>query len=1151
MDLQQLLFLFRDDKRTQELLQHLQSPQAKVLLRGTIGSSVNFIVASVFLQSNFTQLIIANDADDAQYIQNDLQNLFEKKDILFLPASYKKQHSFTEQNNHNILLRAQTLNALLNAKKDGNIIVTFPEALQELLVRKEKLIENTLFLKTGEKIDIDFMLDLLIEYGFNRTDFVYEPGEFSIRGGIIDVFSFGNELPYRIELFDDEVESLRTFDPETQLSQRKISELTIIPNINAHFTKETTASLFEFLPENSIIWFRDATMFKEQIEKQYLLALEEFEIIKTKKIKEHPFLGITLNEILIAPNELQNELQQYRIVALGNKSSFVNVGHPEFISGSISETNNELLKQSRYSSGQHEVVEINYNQTPQPAFNRNFDLLIQDLQQHLKNHHQVFLFAENARQIERFHHIFEDKKANVKFHPCYVDLTQGFIDKDLGIVCYTDHQIFDRYHKYKTKIGFNRNKAISIRQLKDLNPGDYVTHIDHGVGKFSGLEKITVNGQSQEMVRLIYKDNDLLYVNINSLHKISKYTGKEGHEPKINKLGSDAWTNLKNKTKKKIKDIAAELIKLYAQRKVAKGFAFNRDTYLQDELEASFMYEDTPDQTKATADVKADMEKPHPMDRLICGDVGFGKTEIAIRAAYKAVTDRKQVAVLVPTTILAWQHFKTFSSRLKEQGVVVDFLNRFKSTKEKKETLEKAKEGKIDILIGTHAILNKELVFKDLGLLIIDEEQKFGVSAKEKLRHLAHNVDTLTLTATPIPRTLKFSLMGARDLSNIMTPPTNRIPITTESQVFDVKNIKEIIEFEVFRGGQVYFVHNRVKDLPELETVLRKLCPDVSIKTAHGQLEGDQLEDIMLQFINGEFDVLLSTNIVESGLDIPNANTIIINNAHHFGLSDLHQLRGRVGRSNKKAFCYLLSPPKSTLTDEARKRLQTLEEFSDLGSGFQIALRDMDIRGAGNLLGGEQSGFITDIGFEMYHKILDEAIQELKYTDFKEVFKEQIEEQKLFVYDCTIDTDVEMLIPLEYVQNTEERLRLYTELDAIENEENLQKFAKKIEDRFGKLPKQINELFDGLRIRWIAKKIGFERIILKNGKLRCYFLDNPKSPYYESPYFPKVMEHIQNSKKKCNLKQSGNSLILVYDNIKTMHETEVIFKDIDEKVFGN
>ncbi|MFN8261520.1 MAG: transcription-repair coupling factor [Chitinophagales bacterium] len=1132
MDLQQLLFLFRDDARTQELLQHLQPSQARVLLRGTVGSSVNFIAASVFLQSDFTQVIIANDAEDAQYIQNDLQNLLEKKEILYLPASYKKPYSFSEQNNHNILLRAQTLNALLNAKKGGEIIVTFPDALQELLVRKEKLIENTLFLKTGEKINVDFMLDLLIEYGFNRTDFVYEPGEFSIRGGIIDVFSFGNELPYRIELFDDEVESLRTFDPETQLSERKISELTIIPNINAHFTQETVATLFEFLPEKTVLWFRDYTFFKELIEKQYDKALEEFERINNssnkKKETEHPFFDKTLNQLFIAPDDLIRELEKHRAVMQSSSK------------------NEELLKFEH----KDEVHSIVYNQQPQPSFGRNFDLLIQDLQQQQKNHFQNFLFAENPRQIERFQHIFADKKAEIKFHPCYIDLAQGFIDKDLQVVCYTDHQIFDRYHKYKTKAGFNRTKAISIRQLKDLNPGDYVTHIDHGVGTFSGLEKITVNGQTQEMVRLIYKDQDLLYVNINSLHKISKYTGKEGHVPKINKLGSDAWTNLKNKTKKKVKDIAAELIKLYAQRKLAPGFAFNKDTYLQDELEASFMYEDTPDQIKATADVKADMEKPHPMDRLICGDVGFGKTEIAIRAAYKAVTDRKQVAVLVPTTILAWQHYKTFSTRLQEQGVVVDFLNRFKSAKEKKETLEKTKEGKVDILIGTHALLNKELLFKDLGLLIIDEEQKFGVSAKEKLRHISANVDTLTLTATPIPRTLKFSLMGARDLSNIMTPPTNRIPITTEVQVFDMKTIKEIIEFEVYRGGQVYFVHNRVKDLPELETMLRRLVPDVSIKSAHGQMEGDQLEDIMLEFINGDFDVLLSTNIVESGLDIPNANTIIINNANNFGLSDLHQLRGRVGRSNKKAFCYLLAPPKSMMTDEARKRLQTLEEFSDLGSGFQIALRDMDIRGAGNLLGGEQSGFIADIGFEMYHKILDEAIQELKYTDFKDVFKEQIEEQKQFVYDCTIDTDVEMLIPVEYVQNTEERLRLYTELDEIQNEESLQKFAKKIEDRFGKLPKQINELFDGLRIRWIAKKIGFERIILKNGKLRCYFLDNPKSPYYESPYFPKVMEQIQNSKKKCNLKQSGNSLILVYDNIKTMNQTEAIFKEIDEKVFG-
>lgn len=1124
MDSNQLLFLYRDDERIKKLKQEISKPQSRVLLGGVLGSAQSYIASSLFLTTEFTQVFVCNDADSAQYLQNDLQNLLDKKEILFLPSSYKKSFTFAEQSNNNILLRAQTLNALLNAKKGGELLVTYPEALQELLVRKETLQKNTLHLKTGEKADIDFLLDVLLEYGFERTDFVYEPGEFSIRGGIIDVFSFGNELPYRIELFDDEVESMRTFDPESQLSERKISELTIIPNIQNHFVQELQSSLFEFLPEHTIFWMEDMQLFKELIEKQEQRALEEYEQLAKSKTKEHPFLNKQFNQLFLHSSDLVAQLFQYRIITQSPLDSL-------------------LLKDGNDSS----LLQLDIR--PQPSFGRNFDLLIQDIQALQKEKYQVFLCSENARQLERFQHIFQDKQAQISFHPIYQAFTSGFIDKDLKIALYTDHQIFERYHKYKTKSGFNRNKALSIRHLKDLNPGDFVTHIDHGVGVFSGLQKLTINGKEQEMVRLIYKDEDVLYVNINSLHKIAKYTGKEGHAPKINKLGSDVWTNLKNKTKKKVKDIAAELIKLYAMRKVQPGFAFNKDTYLQDELEASFMYEDTPDQYKATLDVKADMEKPHPMDRLICGDVGFGKTEVAIRAAFKAVTDGKQVAVLVPTTILAWQHYKTFSSRLNEFGVTVDYLNRFKSAKEKKETLQKAKDKKVDIVIGTHAILSKDLEFKDLGLLIIDEEQKFGVSAKEKLRQLALNIDTLTLTATPIPRTLKFSLMGARDLSNIMTPPTNRIPVSTEVHAFDIKFIKEAIEFEVYRGGQVYFVHNRVKDIHEIEILLKKMMPDISVATAHGQLEGDKLEEIMLGFINGEFDVLLSTNIIESGLDIPNANTILIHNAHQFGLSDLHQLRGRVGRSNKKAFCYLISPPKSVLTPEAKKRLQTLEEFSDLGSGFQISLRDMDIRGAGNLLGAEQSGFIADIGFEMYHKILDEAIQELKYTDFKEVFKEQIEEQKQFVYECTIDTDVEMLIPQEYVQNTEERLRLYTELDEITNEEKLNVFAKKLTDRFGALPKQVNELFDGLRIRWVAKKIGFERIILKNNKLRCYFLENQKSPYYDSPYFNLVMTHIQNAKKKCVIKQSGNSLILIYDNIKTMHETEAIFKDIDEKVF--
>ncbi|HMU99009.1 MAG TPA: transcription-repair coupling factor [Chitinophagales bacterium] len=1120
MSLQHLLELFRDDERTNSILQNL-STQKQILLQHCIGSAPAFVLTALFQKTDYTHLFIADDSEQAMYILNDLQNILPKTQILYLPSSYRKQNSFEELSNNNILTRAQTLNALLRQKKDGNIIVTYPEALLEKIVHAQKLQENTLALKVGEKVDVDFILDVLIEYGFERTDFVYEPGEFSIRGGIIDIFSFGNEQPYRIELFDDEVESMRTFEVETQISIQKISELTIVPNVQTHFTDEQHADIFEYLPEKTLIWFNDTSIFVELIEKYFERALGEFYAIQeNSKIKEHHFKQKTLQQLFVLPETLFGHIEQKNILAFKTNQNY-------------------FLK-----SDTQKWFTIDYLQVPQPSFNRNFDLLIKDLQLNQKEQFSNYIFSENAKQIERFEHIFKDKNADIKFIPVYIPLAQGFVDRNLGIACYTDHQIFERYFKYKTKQGYTRNKAISIKQLKDLNPGDYVVHIDHGIGKFSGLQIMNTNGVEQEMVRIIYKDNDILYVNINSLYKISKYTGKEGTIPKVHKLGTNIWNTLKQKTKAKVKDIAQELIALYAKRKVEVGFAFQADTYLQDELEASFMYEDTPDQIKATLDIKQDMEKPHPMDRLICGDVGFGKTEVAIRAAFKAVNDSKQVAVLVPTTILAWQHFKTFSKRLEDLPVKVDFINRFKTAKEKTATLKELEEGKIDILIGTHALLNKKIKFKDLGLLVIDEEQKFGVAAKEKLRQMATNVDTLTLTATPIPRTLKFSMMGARDLSNIMTPPPNRIPVTTEVHTFNVEFLKEAIEYEVYRGGQVFFVHNRVKDLHEIDILLKRLMPDIKINAAHGQMEGDKLEEIMLEFINGEFDVLLSTNIVESGLDIPNANTIIINDAQNFGLSDLHQLRGRVGRGNKKAFCYLLAPPKSSLTSEAKKRLQTLEEFSDLGSGFQIALRDMDIRGAGNLLGGEQSGFITDIGFEMYHKILDEAITELKHTEFKEVFKEQIEAQTEFVRDCSIDTDLEMLIPNNYIQNTEERLRIYTQLDEISNEAELTTFTQNLNDRFGKIPKEVNELFDGLRIRWLAKKIGFERIILKGNKLRCYFLDNPNSPYYESGNFGKVMQYIQEGKKRCILKQNGNNLILTYENIHTMNSAEKILQDI-------
>ena len=790
--------------------------------------------------------------------------------------------------------------------------------------------------------------------------------------------------------------------------------------------------------------------------------------------------------------------------------------------------------------------EIEFNTKSQPSFNRKFDLLIKDLKTHEDKGFSIFIFAEQARQLERLNSIFTDLNTDIQFVPVATSIHEGFIDNDLKIICYTDHQIFQRYHKYRVKQAFSKNKALTLKMLRDLQPGDFVTHIDHGVGRYSGLQKLEVNGKMQEAVRIIYKDSDILYVNINSLHKISKYTGKEGSIPKINKLGSDVWNKLKEKTKIKVKEIAFDLIKLYAQRKAEQGFQHTPDNYMQTELEASFIYEDTPDQSKATADVKKDMESPSPMDRLVCGDVGFGKTEIAIRAAFKTCCDGKQAAVLVPTTILAFQHYKTFSDRLKDFPVTVDFVNRFKSAKEKKETFKKLAEGKIDIIIGTHGLLGKEAKFKDLGLMVIDEEQKFGVGHKEKLKLLKTNVDSLTLTATPIPRTLQFSLMGARDLSIINTPPPNRQPIQTEVQVFNDDFIRDAIYYETERGGQVFFIHNRVQGLPEMCAMIQGLCPDLSIGFAHGQMEGDTLEERILDFIDRKYDVLICTNIVESGVDIPNVNTIIVNNAHQFGLSDLHQLRGRVGRSNKKAFCYLVAPPLSTLPSDSRKRLQTLEQFSDLGSGFQIAMRDLDIRGAGNMLGGEQSGFMAEIGFEMYQKILDEAIRELKRTSFKELFKEEISKQDDFVNDCTIDTDLEILIPDSYVENITERLSLYTRLDNCDKEEELQDFYKEMIDRFGNMPKEVEDLFTTVRCRWLAVDMGFEKMSLKSDTLRCYFINKNDSPFFESDTFKNILQFLQTGTNKARLKQVAKNFLLVVDDVKDMNATLRFLKQMHE-----
>ena len=954
-----------------------------------------------------------------------------------------------------------------------------------------------------------------------QIDFVYEPGQFALRGGIFDIYSFGNEKPYRVELFWEEVDSIRLFDPETQLSERKLLQVNIIPNVTTQFEDTIKIPFMEFVPERTVVWLKDWSLIQQRGNDQ-LEALEAF-------LLHAPILKITDDADAHKKNT--------------DKDDFVSVEKV------IEQVFNKPIIEWGFQANLTKQ-KLAFNTQVQPSFNRQFQYLIANLQEYEKKGYDLFLFAEQAKQLERLHAIFTDLKTDIQFTPIVKNIHEGFIDHDHKMVCYTDHQIFQRYHKYKVKQAYSKNKAITLRTLSDLHPGDYVTHIDHGVGVYSGLQKIEVNGMMQEAVRIIYKDSDILYVNINSLHKISKYTGKEGTPPKVNKLGSDAWVKLKDKTKAKVKAIAFDLIKLYAQRKAQTGFAFTPDNYMMHELEASFIYEDTIDQAKAIADVKKDMEAPAPMDRLVCGDVGFGKTEVAIRAAFKAAIDGKQVAVLVPTTILAFQHFKTFKERLKDFPIEIDFLNRFKSAAQKKETIAKVKEGKIDILVGTHGILGKEVHFKDLGLMVIDEEQKFGVGHKEKLKTLRTNVDCLTLTATPIPRTLHFSLMGARDLSIINTPPANRQPIHTEVQVFHEDLIRESIYFETERGGQVFFIHNRVQGLAEMCAMIQKLCPDLSIGFAHGQLEGHQLEEKIFDFIERRYDVLVCTNIVESGVDIPNVNTIIINNAHQFGLSDLHQLRGRVGRSNKKAFCYLLAPPMSTLPDDSRKRLQTLEQFSELGSGFQIAMRDLDIRGAGNLLGGEQSGFMAEIGFEMYQKILAEAVRELKRSDFKDLFVEEISKQDEFVQDCTIDTDLEIMIPDAYVESIGERLSLYTRLDQTADDAELEILKLELIDRFGPMPKQVAALFTTIQSRRVAIALGFEKMTLKDETLRCFFINRPDSPYYESAIFKGLLSYTQTAMNNAHFKQVGKTFILIIKDIKSMEHCFATLTKIHHGVVG-
>ncbi|MEQ8907112.1 transcription-repair coupling factor [Ekhidna sp.] len=1108
MNTKDLLQKYQESTNVQAIAESIEKKQ-QLRLKGIAGSYDALLVASTFKALGGIHLIVLHDFEEASYFQNDLANFLTDEFIPF-PSSYRKPYHFEEIENANILQRAEVLNDLND--QDNLIIVTYPEALSEKVINKRSLVSNTFTARPGEQLDTEFLTDLLVTYDFEKTDFVYEPGQFSVRGGIIDVFSYAHERPYRLELFGDEIETIREFDPESQLSTKELDHISLIPNVQTKLVSEERQSFLEYIPEETTIWLKDYQQSLDIIDKSFHKVEEQFQIIK--EMSGDSKLITSPSQLFETQQSFTDSLEKFTKIEFGKRF---------------------YLKPDE---------ELTLSTRPQPSFHKNFSLLAENLRGLQQNNYQKFIAAESYKQIERLETIFEEIDPELSFEGVTASLREGFIDDHEELAIYTDHQIFDRFHRYKGKEKFTKNKALTLKELKTLQPGDFVTHIDYGVGRFAGLDTVDVGANKQEAIRLVYRDDDLLYVSLHSLHKISKYSGKEGEPPTINKLGSPDWENKKKKIKRKVKDIAKDLIDLYAKRKAARGYSFPPDDYLQAELESSFMYQDTPDQSLATADVKADMELEHPMDRLVCGDVGFGKTEIAIRAAFKAVNSGKQVAVLVPTTILAMQHHRTFEGRLENMPVTIEYINRFKTSKQITDIKKRVKEGKIDILIGTHRIVNKDIEFKDLGLMIIDEEQKFGVKVKERLKDMRVNVDALTLTATPIPRTLHFSLMGARDLSIISTPPPNRRPVTTELHEFNEEVIRDAVSHEVRRGGQVFMVHNRVSDIEQVGNMIFKLVPDARIGIAHGQMEGPQLEKVMLKFIEGEYDVLVSTNIIESGLDIPNANTIIINNAHMFGLSDLHQMRGRVGRSNTKAYCFMLTPPVSVLTSDARKRLNTLEEFSELGDGFKVAMRDLDIRGAGNLLGAEQSGFINDIGFDMYHKILDEAVQELKEGEYKQLFESDLLKNKnaldKMVEDCNIETDFEALIPESYVSNISERLGLYTQLDDLKSEEELSDFIKMIKDRFGPIPSGVSNLTETVRLRWKAMQIGFEKVTIKNEKMRCYLSDKKPQEYFQSSRFGNVLGFIKSNPRDSKMKEVKNKLLISVENVASIEQARAV-----------
>ena len=1107
MSILSLLQLYDSSPKVKQIAESLKVNGLKIQCNGLIGSSLSFVLQSLFKNSEHPFLVLLNDKEEAAYYLNDLEKMIGEEDVLFYPGSYRRPYQIEDTDNANVLLRAEVLNRI-NSRKKPAIIVTYPEALFEKVVTKKDLDKNTLKINEGDQISIEFINEVLFEYEFKRVDFITEPGEFSVRGGIIDVFSFSNDHPYRIEFFGNEVDSIRSFDVETQLSIEKQKKIAIIPNIENKFFQENRESFLEYIPKNTIVFVQNTAVVLSVLDKLFLKAEEIFKNLNATIQHVEP------SKIFLQQKEFLRKSLDFTVVELSRNPTFA-----------ITKT-------------------FEFHIQPQPSFNKQFDLLLNNLNEHHFNGYKNYLFCSNNAQEKRFHDIFESldeanhESIRKQYHTVVFPLYQGFIDEENQLACYTDHQIFERYHKFNIKNGYAKKQTITLKELNTLTVGDYVTHIDHGIGKFGGLQKIQVEGKTQEAIKLVYADNDIVYVSIHSLHKISKYNGKDGAPPKIYKLGSNAWKVLKQKTKARVKHIAFNLIQLYAKRRLEKGFRYAPDSYLQAELESSFIYEDTPDQTKSTLEVKADMESDRPMDRLVCGDVGFGKTEVAIRAAFKAVDNGKQVAVLVPTTILAYQHYRTFTERLKEMPVSVGYLNRFRTAKQKTETLKDLADGKLDIVIGTHQLVNKNVVFKNLGLLIVDEEQKFGVNVKDKLKTIAANVDTLTLTATPIPRTLQFSLMAARDLSVITTPPPNRYPIDSQVVTFSEELIRDAISYEIQRNGQVFFINNRIENIKEFAGMIQRLVPDARVGVGHGQMEGSKLEELMLAFMNGEFDVLVSTTIIESGLDVPNANTIFINNANNFGLSDLHQMRGRVGRSNKKAFCYFICPPYSMMTEDARKRIQALEQYSELGSGFNIAMKDLEIRGAGDLLGGEQSGFINEIGFETYQKIMNEAIEELKENEFKDLYESEDQPEKEYVKDLQIDTDFELLFPDEYINNISERLNLYNELSLVKTDEELKAYEIKLIDRFGPLPKPAISLLSSIKIKWIASQMGIEKLVMKQGKMIGYFVSDQQSDYYTSPQFQKVLQFVQQQSQLCRMKEkqtpNGLRLLVTFENVKSI-----------------